>query len=179
MAKQAINLLPSNEQEKHRTSPYVEWFFRSGVYILLSTYTIVLLAFGYRWLQENNLTKIKENIKENVAYIDSQGSAIAEFATLKAQYGVVDKVISDYSTVHPYLVVIQETIPAPVVLDRLQVVQGSMTIEGISNDYIAVNQWEADLKKRKEVSGVTLASVQRIETDETSGIDFTFTVTLK
>lgn len=179
MAKPSINLLPTSETQKNKVNPYVEWFFRSGIYVLLITYTIVLAAFGYRWYQEYRLSQVKESIVNNVEYIASQQETMSDFARLKSQYSAVDSVVSGYDSMYPYLLVVQETIPHPIVLDRLQISNRLMTIEGVSNDYVAINQWEADLKKRPEVALVTLASVARIESTETTGVDFSFTVTLK
>ena len=179
MANQSINLLPTAEAEKHKINPYVAWFFRSGVYLLLSAYTVVLIAFGYRWYQEDQLTKVKASIQESATFIESSQSDMAEFTKLQSRYRSVGDSFSEFKQMYPQLVVVQETIPLPITIDKLSVNSTKMKIDGISNNYVAINQWEADLKKREEVLSVTLTSVERIETDDASGVDFSFDVKLK
>lgn len=180
-----INFVPATELKQTVQNPYVLWFFKTGVYFLLVTYVVVLGAYGYRWFNEFRLGQLNASIKEHQATIASNKQFMAEFEKVRNQFKSIGSTLDFYKERNQYLTLIEQTIPQPATLVGLTIENGVLTVEGVTNDYLSVNQWQYTLEKSDLVNGVTLREVERnLATDandeiQTNQVTFSFEVALK
>ena len=183
-AQGGINFVPAAELKQNVESPFIAWFFKTGVYFLLLTYGVVLLSFAYRWYSENNLSGINNSIQENSSLIAADKEFIDNFKATQSKFTAVGNRLATSKQKSTYLQLVEQTIPQPITLIDMLVEEGSMKVQGITEDYLAVTQWQNLLQKNEAVDNVELSEVERnIETDandlNTNAVIFTFIVTLK
>ncbi|NTV30461.1 PilN domain-containing protein [candidate division WWE3 bacterium] len=180
-----INFIPSAELKQTVENPYVFWFFQTGIYLLFITYIAVLGAFAYRWFNEYQLSQINKSIRDNQAVVASNKAFIASFDSVRSQFSSIGGLLDGYKERNQLLAMIEQTIPEPANLISLTIEKGVMSVEGLTNDYLSVNQWQKSLEQHSLVESVTLKKVERNLTQDanddfqTDQVVFAFDINLK
>jgi Tfp pilus assembly protein PilN len=190
MPQEQINLLPESEVRQVKVNPYVNWFFRIGVYFLMFTYAIMLGAYGFRWYQESFLNGLNTSIENNKKQYQDSLTFLKEYKSVQDRYGLVAGVMTDYRPKLKLLQLIEESVPEPIRIKEMDINTGNgaklIVLTGISSDYLAIRQWQDDLSKNEMVSNVDLQTIERVTEDpngaEIAGggqIEFSFNIVYK
>ncbi len=168
-----VNLLPTEEIEKAPLGKYLKWALTYGRYIVVGTELIVLLAFLSRFKLDRDITDLSEEImrKKNIIVaaepfenkVRHLQNRLEEIALLSKESSHPGKTLTYLTTVLP-----QETI-----LEEVTLVGNRVTITGKTSSETGLSTIVSQIRKNKDVTGISLDKVSR---DEGGILSFSLTV---
>lgn len=167
-----INLLGDSEMEHTAVGRIVTWAVTYGRYIMIGTEIVVLLAFISRFSLDRKLTDLKEETSQKQAIIEANVGFEKEVRGLQERLTKIKVLLNP--PLHPMdtLTSVQSYLPADVTLTSLDIVNGTVRIEGIAATPMGFAVFMNNLQTSPNFTNIEVGDIRR---DLLKGIQFSYT----
>ncbi len=173
-----INLLPKEELNTRPIGRFLKWILSYGRYIITSVELVVFLVFFSRFIYDQKLADLKDEIEQKQAIVASASQFEHTFRLTQDKIAYIKSIDKDRLLYIQVLDILKKITPVQVSFDSVSFEENTLLLNGFAQTNESFAQFLAQLKKIDIFTSVTLDSLEKIE-DEEQGIVFKCTIHIK
>lgn len=178
-----LNLLHPQGEGQKLAVKLINWLLSAGRYIIIFVEILVLGAFLARFKLDGDLIELKENIEEQIPFIQSLKNDEALIRKLQFQIASLREIKNTTPDYTEILKSISEKLPKELSLQTINFERGvgktSVKFSGTARNYQQLQIFIGELKSDPQFSDVNLASVELQEGTITFSVTASFKVEAK
>lgn len=170
-----INLLPQDPFYSSLSGRVLVWSLSAGRYLLIFTLTVVIISFASRFTLDRQRTDLNGEILQKMSLIESYGSLESDFRAAQNKLQTYSD-LADQTNLSDVFAALSRVTPAEVVVDKLTVSPGSVSVSGTSPTQEAFNTLITNLQLSGNFEDINISKVEASSTSE--GYSFQFSAAI-
>lgn len=167
-----LNLLPQDPFYETLPGRVLTWASSVGRYLVIFTELVVIISFATRFKLDRDLTDLNDRISQKTALIRSYGDLEDRVRTIQKKTDYLKEQKDNLSSIEA-LSLVSSAAPRDVVLDTIQLRNGSVTFAGNALSSSSLAQYILALQANPKVRSV---SVDQVKTAESGVAGFAFSM---
>jgi Tfp pilus assembly protein PilN len=157
--KNKINLLPKGALEKTAVGKILNWGLVYGRYIIIFTELVVVVCFLVRFKLDRDLDKVNKEIKQKQQTVTSYEKFEKEFLFLRDRFSSIKKIDQPQNRITHVIPEINKLMPVSVILDKFNVNEKKVTLEGTAFSTDSLRTLLAKLRNSENFNRIELISL--------------------
>lgn len=156
-----INLFPAKEQST--IDKIIYFAFHYLRYILVITQFVVICVFFYRFKVDQEIVDLKDALNQKQQIVNATQLLIDEVKVVSKKVGEINTVFAQQDISQDLLSYFFDRFPANLRLTRVRLVDGSLDVDGVTDDPNSVRIFYDSLKSENRFKNINLKNVRKTE----------------
>lgn len=179
MKKIKINLLAQKEADFPKKFSYFLYHYLR--YVIIITAIVVICVFFYRYTIDQKVIDLKEKVNSMEAIMKATNSQVSRFEAVSQKMKEIAIRINDQKSFSNNVEYVLSIIPQRIIIKEFIFDNRSITINGISSDYITIKVFHSKLQKEVRFKNADIkfkkASIDKIA-KTLLGFEFSISITI-
>lgn len=159
--KYKINLI--QEKEKDLTGKIIYFALHYLRYILVVTQIVVIAVFFYRFKIDQEIIDLRDELQQKEEIVAVSDPLLMEAQAVDLKTREVKEIVGRQNLFSRMFAYFLTVFPSAMKVSRLEISEGGMNFDGITNDPLVVKLLLEKLKSDKAFNKVELGSIRKVE----------------